>query len=395
MPKRLVILGSTGSIGRQTLEIVEAHADDFDVIGLAAGTNTSLLLEQIARFHPRWVWANAPLDRNILPPGCGIATMEEMASLPEADLVVAATVGRAGIEPTLAALRAGRLVMLANKEVLVTAGPVVVRETIANNTWLLPIDSEHSALWMCLLEPPGAPQSGRVAAPDVANPDLVSRLILTASGGAFRDMPVEQLQTVTPDQAIRHPNWVMGRKVTVDSATLMNKGLEVLEAHWLFGTPYEKIDVLLHHQSIIHSLVEYIDGAMKAQLSLPDMRLPIQYGLTYPTRLPALPNLPRLDLAKLGKLTFGEVDLSRYPCLTLALEAGRRGGTYPAVLSGADEEAVELFLTGKIPFTGIPRLVERALAAHRSNITDETLTLEAALAADEEARRTVREAASL
>ena len=354
--KKIVILGSTGSIGRQTLEIVDFHRERFCVVGLAAGANFDLLLQQAARFRPKFVYLSesAPSQYSAWAAlGSQPISMEEMVSLPEVELVVVATSGKAGLVPTLAAIRAGKTVALANKEPLVMAGHIVTEEAARCGVQILPIDSEHSASWQCLRgEMERTP--GTLA--------TISRILLTASGGAFRDRPIEELSRVTPQEALAHPTWLMGKKVTIDSATLMNKGLEVMEAHWLFGVPYDRIEVVLHRQSIVHSLVEFVDGSTKAQLSLPDMRIPIQDALSYPERWPN--DLPRLDLTKVGTLNFEPVDLGRYPCLQLALEAARRGGTFPTVLSAADEEAVSLFLQGKIRFTDISVLVEKVMALH-------------------------------
>jgi len=296
--------------------------------------------------------------------------MEAMAAHPDVDVVLVGTPGAAGLAPTLAALRAGKAVALANKEVLVMAGAVLTRAAAEGGGELRPVDSEHSAIWQCLW---GEARGG------------IARLILTASGGALRDRPVESLDTVTPEEALRHPTWTMGRKVTVDSATLFNKGLETIEARWLFDVPVDRIEVVMHRESIVHSLVEFRDGSVKAQLGLPNMRLPIQCALTYPERLPC--PVPRLDLAALGSLQFALPDFARYPCLALALEAGRRGGTCPAVRAAADEVAVEEFLSGRIRFTDIPRLIERVLAAHSPGPEDD---LDAVLEADTWARRQAR-----
>jgi 1-deoxy-D-xylulose-5-phosphate reductoisomerase len=350
----IVVIGSTGSIGRQTLEVVRSLEGRFRVVGLAAGNNVSLLEEQARQFRPRFVYVSRDgegLRQRLRGLGipCQWAYPEEMATLPEVDMVVVATVGRAGLSPTLAALEAGKVVALANKEALVMAGHLVQEALRRGGGELRPVDSEHSAIWQCLWgEDVGA----------------VSRLVLTASGGPFRDAPLEALERVTAEEALRHPTWQMGPKITVDSATLLNKGLECLEARWLFDIPLERIEVVLHRESIVHSLVEFRDGSVKAQLSLPDMRLPIQCALTYPERLAGVP-VPRLDLARLGALTFGPVDLRRYPCLGLALTAGRQGGTYPAVLCAADEVAVQHFLAGRIRFLDIPRILDRVLASHR------------------------------
>jgi 1-deoxy-D-xylulose-5-phosphate reductoisomerase len=269
-----------------------------------------------------------------------------MVSRPEVDLVVVGSSGAAGLQPTLAALRAGKLVALANKETLIMAGPLI-RAQLETGGELVPIDSEHSAIWQCLQ---GEPERS------------VERLTITASGGALRNLPVAALAAVTPQQALRHPTWSMGPKITIDSANLMNKGLEVLEAQWLFDLPIERVEVVLHPQSIVHSLVTFEDSSVKAQLGLPDMRLPIQYALSHPERWPS--ELPRLDLAATGSLTFGPIDLARYPALALALEAGRKGGTYPAVLSAADEVAVDAFLRHRVRFTDIPAIVQGVLDQH-------------------------------
>jgi 1-deoxy-D-xylulose-5-phosphate reductoisomerase len=290
----------------------------------------------------------------------------------DVDLLVVASSGTVGFQPTLAALEAGKSVALANKETLIMAGHLVTQAVAASNGQLLPIDSEHSAIWQCLQgeEPYG---------------ERVQRLLLTASGGALRNTPVEALASVSPTEALQHPTWTMGPKITIDSATLMNKGLEVIEAHWLFGLSFECIDVLIHHQSVIHSLVEFIDGSVKAQLGVPDMRLPIQYALAHPRRLPA--PAPRLDLTSVGQLTFESVDTRKYPCLALAYEAGRRGGTYPTVLNAANEEAVARFLSHALPFTGIAELIDAALQAHTPTPSP---SLDEVLAADTWARTVAR-----
>ena len=352
-PIRLAILGSTGSIGRQTLDVVRSLAGRFDVIGLAAGNNVTLLEEQVGEFQPRFMHADREADYLVARgSNAGVpvrwAEMEEMAAHPEVDLVIVATVGAAGLGPTLAAIRAGKAVALANKEVLVMAGHIITAEARRSKADLRPIDSEHSAIWQCMWG---------------ERRDSVERITITASGGPFRDTPLHELSRVTADEALRHPNWQMGQKITVDTATLLNKGLECIEARWLFGVPFEKIDVLLHRESIVHSLVEFRDGSVKAQLGMPDMRLPIQCALTYPERLPGT-SVPRLDLKLIGTLNFGSPDTKQYPCLNLALEAGRRGGSSPAVLAAADEIAVQHFLAGHIRFTDIARIVSDALNAN-------------------------------
>jgi len=330
---------------------VRGLGDRFRVVGLAAGRNVTLLEEQAREFSPRLICyeGNEIHHRDVVSmKGAARASMEEMAAHPDTDMVVTATVGRAGLSPTLAALEAGKVVALANKETLVMAGKVVTQAAAHGRGELRPIDSEHSAIWQCLW---GEKRSN------------VSRLILTASGGAFRDKSLDELRLVTPEQALRHPTWQMGRKITVDSATLLNKGMEAIEARWLFGVPFERIEIVMHRESIVHSLVEFSDGSVKAQLGLPDMRLPIQCALCYPERLP-LPSLPRLDLKQTGPLHFEMLDLERFPCLGLTLEAGHRGGTYPAVLAAADEVAVEHFLAGRIGFMDIPRLIQETLDEH-------------------------------
>jgi len=346
--KKLAVLGSTGSIGRQTLEIVRALPDHFRVLGLAAGDNLALLERQVREFQPELVSCRS--GREKLSPGSyRFASLEEIAAYPDVDIVVIATSGKTGLNPALAAIRANKKIALSNKEPLVMAGEIILAEMKNSQGWILPVDSEHSAIWQCL--------NGEALKP--------ARLILTASGGPFlRSLPA-QLAEVTVDQALKHPSWNMGRKVTIDSATLMNKGLEVIEAHWLFDMPYDKIDILIHPQSIVHSMIELVDGSIKAQLSQPDMRLPIQYALSYPDRLPNA-TLPRLDWTRVGSLVFEPPDYDRFPCLKLALEAGRRGGTYPAVLCAADEVAVELFLNRRLPFNGIAALIEQVLGRHQN-----------------------------
>ncbi|MGC8873919.1 MAG: 1-deoxy-D-xylulose-5-phosphate reductoisomerase [Chloroflexia bacterium] len=372
--KRIAILGSTGSIGRQTLEVVEANPSRFVVYALAAGRDAAGLLDQVLRLRPTLAClANPDVPAGGLPVPLlrGQEGLIALATHPEVDLVVVATPGAAGLEPTLAAIRAGKEVALANKEVLVMAGEIVTAEAARHGVTLRPIDSEHSAIWQCL-------QGEERRA--------VARIILTASGGPFRAWPKEALARVTPQEALRHPTWRMGPKVTVDSATLFNKGMEIIEAHWLFGLPYGRIEVVVHPQSVIHSLVEFCDGSVKAQLGFPDMRLPIQYALGYPERLPT--RYTALDWKTAGPLTFEAVDTERFPCLQLAREAGEQGGTYPAVLAAADEVAVELFLQGRIAFPDIPRWIEEALAAHEP--APSPLDLEAVRGADSWARAFVR-----
>jgi 1-deoxy-D-xylulose-5-phosphate reductoisomerase len=366
--KQVAVLGSTGSIGRQTLEVISAHPRRFRIIGLAAGKNLDLLTRQISQFKPRFVHfqdKKSPLAND----KGKFLSLEEMASHPEVDIVVVATSGRWGLQPTLAAVRAGKRLALANKESLVMAGELITAEAKRNGAKILPVDSEHSAIWQCL--------EGEREKP--------VRIILTASGGPFYNYSPAQLKKVTVEQALKHPSWRMGRKVTIDSATLMNKGLEVIEAHWLFDIPFDSINVLIHPQSIVHSMVEFGDGSVKAQLGCPDMRLPIQYALSYPERLPN-PKLPKLDWESIKELTFAPPDPDRFPCLRLAIEAGRKGGTYPAVLCGADEVAVELFLSQRIKFADIARLVEPVLEGHKATSHP---TLEEILVADNWGREEV------
>lgn len=369
--KRIAVLGSTGSLGTQTLEVARAFPHRLQVVGLAAGHNHKLLEQQIGEFRPRLV----AFEGDRLAPGdYHRLAAPEMAAHPEVDLVVVLTAGKAGLLPTLAALKAGKPVALANKEVLVMAGELVTGQARASGVPIIPVDSEHSALWQCLR----GEEVGQVA-----------RLVLTASGGPFRHLPTLELETVDAARALAHPTWSMGPKVTVDSATLMNKGMEVIEAHWLFSLPYDRISVVVHPQSIVHSLVEFADGSLKAQLSAPDMRLPIQYALSYPERWPG-PGWGRLRLEEAPPLTFEPPDTAHFPCLRLAVEAGQAGGTAPAVLAAADEVAVSLFLKGQMGFTGIPRLIEAVLARHTPLPHP---TLEQVLEADAWATEAAREAA--
>ena len=347
--KQIAILGSTGSIGRQTLEVIRALPHQFQVVGLAGGKNIDLFGKQINEFKPRFVYfQDEAALTHLSSTEYEFLTLEDVACHPEVDIVVIAISGGSGLSPTLAAARAGKNIALANKESLVMAGEIITSEARLNRAQIFPIDSEHSAIWQCL-------NGERQPA---------ARLLLTASGGPFLHYSPAQLNEVTVEQALKHPSWQMGKKVTIDSATLMNKGLEVIEAHWLFDMPFDNIEVLIHPQSIVHSMVEFVDGSIKAQLSYPDMRLPIQYALSYPERLPN-PQLARLDWSNIKELTFGQPDLAIFPCLRLAVEAGRQGGTYPAVLCAADEAAVELFLANKIKFIDIARIVGQALEQHQ------------------------------
>ncbi len=367
--KRLAILGSTGSIGQQTLDVVRSFPGRFNVIGLGAGRNVALLVEQVEEFRPKLVSIESASSPEILRSRMRqILPSQELVAHPDVDLVVIAISGKAGLDPTLAAIRARKSIALATKEVLVLAGGTITSEAKQHGARILPIDSEPSAIWQCMR----GEEKG------------ISRLILTASGGPFRHLSLEELKTVSPQQALEHPTWRMGPKITIDSATLMNKGFEAIELSWLFDVPMENIDIVIHPQSIIHSMVEFVDGSIKAQLSPPDMRLPIQYALFYPERLPN--QLPHLDFSETSSLTFETPDREKFPCLGLALEAGRKGGTYPAVLSAADEVAVSLFLEERIGFMDIPKLVAEALEAHQ-NITNPSL--EDLLTADAWARERV------
>lgn len=345
-PKRVVLLGSTGSVGTQTLDVIRALPDRFQVLGLAAGRNVDLLASQIAEFRPyRYYAADGREPQNTTD--CRPASLMELATLNDVDLVVAAMSGADALEPAIAALRAGIPVALANKELVVMAGEHLRAAAKHGNTEILPVDSEPSAIWQCIRGEQEEPK----------------RLIITASGGAFRDRSWDALRTVSPEEALEHPTWQMGRKITIDSATLINKALEVIEAHWLFDISYEQIDVVMHKQSVIHSMVEFQDGSVKAQMGPPDLRYPIQCALTHPERVDNK-TLPRFNPIETGNLTFDELDSSLYPCFDLALDVARRGGTWRAALVGADEAAVELFLDGKIGFTDIGPVIERGLAAH-------------------------------
>ena len=361
--KAITLLGSTGSIGTQTLDILESHPDDFRLVGIAAGNNVELLAHQVRQFQPEIVAicnesklpdlkaALADLDPQpiILAGDDGVV---EVARYGDAEAVVTGIVGCAGLLPTLAAIEAGKDIALANKETLIAGGPAVLPLVEKHGVKLLPADSEHSAIFQCLQ---GVPEGG------------LRRIILTASGGAFRDWPVDKLPQVTIADALKHPNWSMGRKITVDSATLMNKGLEVIEAHYLFGKDYDDIDIVIHPQSIIHSLIELQDTSVLAQLGWPDMRLPLLYAISWPDRV--YTDWEPLDLVKAGTLTFREPDHAKYPCMEIAYAAGRAGGTMTAVLNAANEKAVELFLDEKISYLDIPKVIERVCDRHRTDLT--------------------------
>ncbi len=383
--KAITLLGSTGSIGTQTLDIVTHHPDRFRIVGLAAGRNIALLAEQIRQFKPEIVAIADPTQINELKTAIadvapqpilvsGEAGVVEVAAYGDAQAVVTGIVGCAGLLPTIAAIKAGKDIALANKETLIAGGPVVLPLVAAHGVKLLPADSEHSAIFQCLQ---GVPEGG------------LRRIILTASGGAFRDWPVEKLAQVTVADALKHPNWSMGRKITVDSATLMNKGLEVIEAHYLFGLDYDRIDIVIHPQSIIHSLIEAQDTSVLAQLGWPDMRLPLLYALSWPDRIAT--NWEPLDLVKSGDLTFRKPDHEKYPCMQLAYAVGRAGGCMPAILNAANEQAVALFLDEKITFLDIPKVIEKVCDRFQSQNTLSP-TLEDILAADDWARRAVLEA---
>ncbi len=404
--KAISVLGSTGSIGTQTLQIVEEFPDAFKVVALTAGRNLNLLIDQIQRHKPEAV---ALADESILPElkerlqilskGCLISQQPELlvgkeglneaASWSSAELVVTGIVGCAGLLPTLSAIRAGKDLALANKETLIAAGPVVLPELKNSGSRLLPADSEHSAIFQSLQGTPWA-ENARLST-GIPTPGL-RRILLTASGGAFRDWAKEDLAKATVKDATSHPNWSMGRKITVDSATLMNKGLEVIEAHYLFGLDYDHIEIVIHPQSIIHSMVELADSSVLAQLGWPDMKLPILYCMSWPERLET--SWKRLNLAEIGKLTFGTPDTQKYPCMQLAYDAGRIGGTMPAVLNAANEEAVAQFLEEKISFLGIPRVIEAICEKHKVDLKKDP-SLEDILFVDLWSRKLVKEYVSM
>jgi len=373
--KRLAVLGSTGSIGVNTLDIARRFENEFKVVALSAGTNIQLLREQIERFEPKAVsvlneaLANA-LKRKISPKKIevlfGVEGLIQITTLPEIDLVVSALVGAAGLIPTISAIKAKKSVALANKESLVMAGKIIVEEARKNGVAILPVDSEHSAIFQTL--------AGR-------SKGEVKRIILTASGGPFLNLPYEKMKEVTVKEALHHPTWDMGRKVSIDSASLMNKGLEVIEARWLFGVSTEQIDVQIHPQSVVHSMVEYIDGSIIAQMGITDMRIPISYALSYPKRLRL--DLPSLDLFHMDGLTFLPPDMERFPCLRLAYRSMEVGETMPAVLNAANEVAVNSFLEETIKFTDIPAIVETVMEDHQIK---PLTTLDDALRVDQWAR---------
>ena len=400
--KAISLLGSTGSIGTQTLEIAEEFPEQFRVVALTAGTNVSLVVEQIKRHHPEVVaLADASLlpqlkqQLNALPSEqqpphlpqllAGPEGLNVAASWDSADLVVSGIVGCAGLLPTLAAIKAGKDLALANKETLIAAAPVVLPELKRSGSRLLPADSEHSAIFQCLQGTPWA-ENARLST-GVPTPGL-RHIQLTASGGAFRDWSAKDLEKATIADATSHPNWSMGRKITVDSATLMNKGLEVIEAHYLFGIDYDQIEIVIHPQSIIHSMIELADSSVLGQLGWPDMKLPILYCLSWPERLET--PWRRLNLAEVGELTFRAPDTKKYPCMELAYAAGRAGGTMPAVLNAANEEAVAQFLEERIHFLDIPEVIEAACERHKPDLQTQP-KLDDVLAVDAWARKAVQE----
>ncbi|CEN26934.1 1-deoxy-D-xylulose-5-phosphate reductoisomerase [Paraclostridium sordellii] len=357
--KKISILGSTGSIGTQTLDVVRKNRDKFEVVAISANSSINLLLEQIKEFKPKYVAVynenSAKQLKEIIPRDIKIEVLSGMdglvtiSSLDEIDVLLTAIVGMIGLVPTLEAIKKGKTIALANKETLVTAGQLVMEEARKRNVDILPVDSEHSAIFQCL---------------NGENKKEIDSIILTASGGPFRGKTKEELLNVTKNEALKHPNWSMGRKISIDSSTLMNKGLEVIEAKWLFDVDSEKIDVVVHPQSIIHSMVQFVDSSIIAQMGCPDMKLPIQYALTYPSRL--LNDFERLDFSKLNGLTFEKPDLETFPCLQLAYESLELGGTYSAVLNAANEVLVNEFLEDKIKFYDIPYYIEKTLEAHDS-----------------------------
>jgi 1-deoxy-D-xylulose-5-phosphate reductoisomerase len=373
--KRIAILGSTGSIGTQTLEVIADHPDIFEVVGLSAHRNLDLLSGQIRRFHPKIVAAEGSTTGMELAEGIecaapGLEGLAQVATHPDVDTVVVATVGAAGLVPTLAALRAGKTIALANKEVLVMGGEILMAEARRLNKPIVPIDSEHSAILQCL---------------QGENLDNIRKIVITASGGPFREWSLERIKNATKEQALNHPTWSMGKKITIDSATLVNKGLEVIEAHHLFGLPMQRIEVVIHPQSIIHSMVEFTDGSVMAQMGWPDMRIPIQFALSYPDRLPRME--PSLNLAAVRTMTFEEPDLERFPCLGMAFESCRKGGGYPTVFSVANEEAVAAFLEGALEFGRIAETIDRELQLFEDQ---GQLTFERILEIETQTRENVR-----
>lgn len=385
--QQITVLGATGSIGKSTLDVLARHPQQFQVYALTANRQWQRLFEQCQQFKPRYAvlldaaaaeqlqaqLQQAGLDTEVLQ---GAEALEQVARAPEVAMVMAAIVGAAGLKPSLAAAQAGKRVLLANKEALVMSGAIFMRAVQAHHATLLPIDSEHNAIFQAM--PAGG--NGDLAAMGVR------RILLTASGGPFRTAPLASLSQVTPEQACAHPNWVMGRKISVDSATMMNKGLEVIEAHWLFNARADQIDVVIHPQSVIHSMVEYVDGSVLAQLGNPDMRTPIAYALGYPERIES--GVSALDLFKIARLDFEAPDVERFPCIALAYAALRAGGSAPAVLNAANEVAVSAFLEHQLPYQAIATVIEHTLSSIAISPVD---TLEQVLAADAQARQVAQE----
>lgn len=355
--KKIIILGSTGSIGQQTLQVVDEYPAEFKVVGLAAGSNLQLLAAQVDKYRPQYVSIEAEKDvarlKELISSKAevfsGSSGLIKLAEVEEIDMLVVAVSGINGLMPTLTALKNRTTVALANKETIVTAGALVMETAREYETTIIPVDSEHAAIFQCL---------------ETENLASVDKLLLTASGGPFLNYTPEELLTVTPKMALSHPNWKMGAKITIDSAGLINKGLEVIEAHWLFGVPYENIEVVIHPQSVIHSMVQYKDGSVLAQLGCPDMRIPIQYALTYPTRLSN--TFPKLDFYQLQELSFSKPDCTKFPGLALAFTAGKIGGTMTTVFNGVNEEAVAHFLKGGIRFNDIPQIIEKVMSLHKT-----------------------------
>ena len=371
--KKIVLLGSTGSIGTQTLQVAQ-HLDSVRILAVAANRNVTLLEQQIRRFHPALCAVydesaakdlRTRVQDTAVRVVSGMDGLMEAAVLPEADMVVAAMVGSIGLRPVLAAIRSGKDIALANKETLVTAGSIVMREIADNSVRILPVDSEHSAIFQCLHAIGSKNVSADTRTEGHAGRDgnKVKRILLTASGGPFYGKTRKELQTITAEQALRHPNWDMGGKITIDSATLMNKGLEVIEAKWLFDVEPEQIEVVVHRESIVHSMVEFCDNSVIAQMGIPDMRIPIQLALTYPKRVESV--VPAVDFTNYPSLTFGQPDCETFRCLALAYSALHTGGTMPAAMNAANEAAVDAFLRGRLSFLGIAELVEEAMNAHR------------------------------
>lgn len=376
--KRIAILGSTGSIGKNAIEVVLNFPDRFKVTYLAVNKNIELLFEQVKLLRPRGV---VVFDKQKAKEFSSIVNGEvevlsgeegllEIVSRDDVDIVLNSLVGFSGLKPTIKAIESKKRIALANKETLVVAGEIITKLLKENNVEIIPVDSEHNAIFQCLV---GESISD------------INRIILTASGGPFLYKNKDELESVTVEEALKHPNWRMGNKITIDSATLMNKGLEVIEAHWIFGLPVDKIKVVIHPQSVIHSMVEFIDGSIKAQLGVPDMKIPIQYALTYPERKQA--NYGQVDFVKLGQMTFLEPDLDKFECLKIAYEVAKLGGTYPTVLNAANEVAVEAFLNRKIKFTMIPEVIKKAIDAHKPKFNPD---LEDILTADSETRKFVK-----